>query len=179
MKCYLKATLVLILSVCSSENLEAQTNSYNKNDFDDRVFKISFGAEIGITSKSSPFNYGLGFDLHAQYYLSSHLAIIASGGYARLLTKDTSLLPDYDFIPIISGVRIFPIEKIYLIGNGGLGVPIQNGSKTSFIFGGGLGYEYNRYLDFQVKYTGYQQPKSSSTYQPTNGLFAVRLGYNF
>lgn len=171
--------ILVILLCCQSISLSAQTNIYRDHKFDDRIFKLSFGAEIGIANHMSPFNYGLGFDLQAQYYLSEQLVITASGGYTRLLTKDTSPQPDYDFLPVVAGIKILPIDQFYLLGDVGLGIPIQKDSKISFIFAGGFGYEVSRNLDLSIKYIGYQQNKSSSTYQPTNGQFALRLGYNF
>ncbi|RZK56201.1 MAG: hypothetical protein EOO91_12615 [Pedobacter sp.] len=60
-----------------------------------------------------------------------------------------------------------------------LGCTIQDGSKTSLIFGGGTGYEFNNGLEIGIRYEGYQQDSSSSTYQPVNGQYAVRIGYNF
>lgn len=171
--------ILVILFCYQGIRLSAQTNSYRDNQFDNRILKLSFGAEIGIANRMSPFNYGLGFNLQAQYYLSDQLVITASGGYSRLLTKDTSPQPDYDFLPLFAGIKVFPIHQFYFLGDIGAGIPIQKGSKMSFIFAGGLGYEVSRNLDLSIKYIGYQQNKSSSTYQPTNGQFALRLGYNF
>lgn len=156
-----------------------QTNQYHNEDIDDRIFKVGIDVYLGLTTKKSPFNYGLGFDIQTQYYLSEQLTITAAGGYARLLTKDTSPQADFDFIPLSVGAKIFPAEKIYINLNAGSGFPLQKDSKILFVFGGGIGYEYNRDLDFSIKYAGYQQTKSSSTYQPLNGLFAFQLGYNF
>ena len=175
------ARFLMIIFLLSFQfiQLQAQTNTYRDHQFDNRIFKLSVGAEIGVSNAKSPFNYGLGIHLQAQYHVSQQLAITASGGYTRLLTKDTSPQPDYDFLPIIAGIKIFPIDQFYLLTGVGTGVPIQKGSKMSFIYTGGFGYELNRDLDLSIKYIGYQQNKNSSTYQPTNGQFAFRLGYNF
>ncbi|RYZ93423.1 MAG: hypothetical protein EOP47_29520, partial [Sphingobacteriaceae bacterium] len=165
----------LTVSIIFNHVVKAQTNVGYKHA-DDRVFKISIGTSLGITTKNSPFNYGLGLDIQAQYYLSEQLAITASGGYSRLLTKDTSPQSDYDFIPILMGAKVFPVNRIYLNGNIGLGIPIQNRSTTSLVFGGGFGYEFDRNFDLSVKYIGYQQSKSSSTrHRPNRFLVTLPL----
>ena len=143
-------------------------------------FKIGFGLTAGVTTDNSPFSYGLGGDLRLQWDLAPAVALTASGGYTRLFPKDNfPALADYDFIPVIGGVKVFPIKRMYLAGNLGAGFAIQDGSKTSFIFGGGTGYEWSNGLDIGVRYEGYQQDSASSTYQPKNGQFALRIGYNF
>jgi len=143
-------------------------------------FKIGVGASVGTTTHNSPFSYALGADVRIQWNLSKELALTASGGYTRLFPKDNfPALQDYDFIPAIGGVKVYAIKRMYLAANVGAGFAIQDGSKTSFIFGGGTGYEWDNGLDLGVRYEGYQQDGTSSTYQPVNGQFAFRVGYNF
>jgi hypothetical protein len=121
----------------------------------------------------------LGADIRLQWDLSPYVALTGSGGYTRLMMRDGSPLEDYHFIPAVGGVKVFPISRMYITGLLGAGFGIQDGSKTSFIFGGGTGYEWNNGFELGVRYEGYQQDSSSSTYQPINGQFALRLGYNF
>lgn len=142
-------------------------------------FKIGFGAGAGIVRDSSPFSYGLGADVRLQLDLAPAVALTASGGYTRLMTKDSSPFADYDFIPAVGGVKVFPIKRMYITGLIGAGFAIQDGSKTSFIFGGGTGYEWDNGFELGVRYEGYQQDGTSTTYQPINGQYALRLGYNF
>ncbi|MHA4895155.1 hypothetical protein ACXZ1K_10400 [Pedobacter sp. PWIIR3] len=140
--------------------------------------RLGFGVSGGVAEKGSPFEYGVGADARLQFDLSKELSITATGGYTRLMAKD-NMGDDYDFIPAKGGVKIFPIGNMYTMGEIGAGFGIKDGSKTSLIFGGGLGYAWNGGVDISVRYEGYKQDSASSTYRPQNGQFALRLAYGF
>jgi hypothetical protein len=164
--------LVIILFVAGSIDRASAQEQYN--------LKFGIDASIGLPTKNSPFGYGLGIDVIAKYKLSEELAVVAGIGYSRLSTKDTSLIPDYDFIPVKVGVKIYPfMPYIYFNGTVGAGFGIPNGSKTAFIFGGGGGYEWKDRYDFSIKYESYQLSKKSINYQSLNGQFAIVFAYNF
>ncbi len=140
--------------------------------------RLGFGVSGGVAEKGSPFEYGVGADARLQFDLSKELSITATTGYTRLMAKNY-MGDDYDFIPAKGGVKIFPIGNMYTMGEIGAGFGIKSGSKTSLIFGGGLGYAWNHGVDVSVRYEGYKQDSSSSTYRPQNGQFALRLAYGF
>lgn len=145
-----------------------------------QYLNLGFDASIGTTTKNSPFGYALGFDLVLKYKLSDQLSSSVALGYARLLTKDTSPIPDYDFIPLKGSIKIFPTPMpIYFAATAGVGFGIQKGVKTSFLFGGGTGYQWETGYDIGLKYEGYQQSKKSTAYQPLNGQFALTFAYCF
>jgi hypothetical protein len=147
---------------------------------DQSLLRPGIGTYIGPAVGNSAYGYGIGLDLLLIAELSDQLSITGSIGYARLLTKDTSPTPDYDFIPLKSTLKIFPIEQpAYFMGTIGAGFGIQKGSKTALIFGGGLGYRFLKDYDLAIKYEAYQQPPSSVTYQPLSGLLAATFAYRF
>ena len=172
-------TALFIAGSLLSINVNAQTMPMNSSMTNGMGFKIGFGAGAGIVRDKSPFSYGMGADLRLQWDLMPYVALTASGGYTRLAKRTNSTIESYDFIPAIGSVKVFPIKRMYVSGSLGAGFAIKNGSKTSFIFGGGTGYEFNNGFELGVRYEGYQQDYASSTYQPVNGQYAVRLGYNF
>lgn len=140
--------------------------------------RLGIGVSGGVADHGSPFEYGLGADLRFQFDLSKELSLTASGGYTRLMGKDN--VTDYDFIPAKGGIKIFPqIGGTYLLGEAGAGFGIKDGSKTSLIWSGGLGYAWNNGLDLSARYEGYKQDATSTTYQPYNGQFALRIAYGF
>lgn len=145
------------------------------------TFSAGIDAALGVTSKSSPFGYGLSLSTVANVRLSDQLSMLGSVGYSGLFTKDTSPVADYHFIPLKAGVKIFPItdQQFYFSCSVGAGFGLIKGSKPSFIFGGGLGYEWLNGYELMLKYEGYQQRQSSTTYQPLNGQFSVAFGYYF
>jgi len=169
----LKLVILQIFIFCFSTTVKSQYQ-------DQPMLKIGIDVSLGATAKSSPFGYALGIDLLLSYKLSDRLTVLASAGYGSLLTKDTSPIADYNFIPLRASVKIFPLmENIYISGIIGAGFGILKGSKTSLIFGGGTGYEWIKGYDLGVKYEGYQQSKNSTTYQPRNGQFALVFTYHF
>jgi opacity protein-like surface antigen len=181
MKTTTKLFLVAVTTTAflASSNVKAQTTTMTTMD-NGMGFKIGIGVSAGITRDQSPFSYALGADVKLQYDLSTYVALTASGGYTRLFPRDNfPALADYDFIPAIGGVKVFPIKRMFIAGNIGAGFAIKDGSKTSLIFGGGTGYEFNNGLELGIRYEGYQQDSSSSTYQRVNGQYALRIGYNF
>jgi hypothetical protein len=140
--------------------------------------RLGFGVNGGVAEKGSPFEYGVGADARLQLDLTKDVAITATGGYTRLMAKD-NMGDDYDFIPAKGGVKIFPVAGLYGIGEIGAGFGIKDGSKTSLIFGGGIGYEWLGGIDISARYEGYKQDSSSSTYRTQNGQFALRIAYGF
>lgn len=147
---------------------------------DQPMLKVGIDFSLGTTAKSSPFGYALGIDLLLNYKLSDQLTVLASAGYGSLLTKDTSPIADYNFVPLRATVKVFPfMENIYLSGIIGAGFGVLKGSKTALIYGGQAGYEWNSGYDLGIKYEGYQQSMSSTTYQPRNGQFALVFTYHF
>ncbi|MDQ8051819.1 MAG: hypothetical protein REI78_02280 [Pedobacter sp.] len=141
--------------------------------------KFGVGASGAILDGNSPFSYGIGADVRAQLWLAKSVAVTASGGYTRLVARDNSTVPAYSFIPAVGGVKVFPIKGMFLQGFLGAGFAIKDAQKTSFIFGGGTGYEWDNGLELGVRYEGNQQDSASPTYQNIISQYALRLGYNF
>ncbi len=180
MKTITKLFTVSLLAVSTL----AATKSHSQSMSNDHLitspkFKIGVGVSGGLTNSDSPFSYGLGADVKLQLDLQQYVSITASAGYTRLMEQDDSAVASYDFIPVVGGIRVYPSRGFYVGGIIGAGLAIQDGSKTSLIFGGGLGYEWTSGLELGVHFEGYQQDVASTTYQKVNGQYALRLGYNF
>ncbi|WP_316766309.1 hypothetical protein [Pedobacter frigiditerrae] len=153
-------------------NLKAQ--SYD--DF--TKVKFGIGGGFGITTKASPFGYAINLNPQIQYSPSDELALNLVIGYTRLLTKDTSPIKDYDFIPVKLEIKIFPItESIYSVGIVGAGFGIVKGVKTNFTYGGGFGYRFLNGYDLGIKYEAYQQSKKSINYQSRANQFLLAFTY--
>ncbi|RZK54081.1 MAG: hypothetical protein EOO87_11360 [Pedobacter sp.] len=180
MKNFFKTSLAAFaLVLCVATQSDAQEMTTVEKSSNGMNFKIGIGASGGIPTKSSPFDYALGLDLQLQWMLMDNLALTASGGYTRFMVDGAD---DIGFIPAIGGVKAYPgIGGMYLTGNVGAGFPIEDGGKVNFVFGGGVGYDWNSGLSLGARYEGWQQNGASSTYVPVKmaGQFALRLGYNF
>jgi len=174
MKTSTKLFTIAALAIFASTGLNAQTVEPLKAS---KGFHLGFGVSGGKTNDASPFDYGLGADARLQLDMSNYVSLTATGGYTKLFGKDNNL--DYDFIPAKGGVKVFPIGNMFLLGEIGAGFAIKDGSKTSLIWSGGLGYEWNNGLELSARYEGYEQDSASSTYTRANGQYGIRLAYSF
>ena len=168
-------TLIVVFSAFS---LKAQTDASGKLNQDSFV-KIGIGSNVGITTRNSPYNYALGIDLNAIHKITDELSLSASAGYRRLLTKDTSPMPDVDFISTFIGTRIYPLEYIYLDGQVGLGFLIPARYRTAFIYSLCLGMNISPKVELSVRYEGYHIGLYTLATEPVNGQFAARFVYLF
>ena len=152
----------------------------SQDHWEEPTLRMGIDFNFGATTTGSPFGYGLGINMLAKVVLSEQLTLVGSAGYGSLFTKDTSPIADYSYIPLKTMLKVFPVEEnIYIAGTIGAGFGILKGSKTAFIFGGGLGYQWLTGYDLGLRYEGYQQPPSSTTYHPLNGQFALSFSYHF
>ncbi|TDG36102.1 hypothetical protein EZJ43_10505 [Pedobacter changchengzhani] len=177
----MKTITKIMASVATTVLLFAATNSNAQTTTpmmeSGMGFKIGVGASIGTFQKPSQLDYGYGADLKLQWDLTPYVAVTASGGYTKLMAKTG--FTDVSFIPVLGGVRVFPIGRMYIAPQIGAGFAIKDGSKTNLIYAGGVGYEWKNGIDLGVRYEGYTNNSSSPTYFKKTGQFAVRLGYNF
>lgn len=162
------ATLVLTFTAKAQET----TNQGNG-----MAFKIGVGAFGGLFPDQSEMDYGFGGSLRLQYDLSKNVALTASGGYTKLKWKNSPL--DFSFIPLMGGVKVFAIQRMYLSTGLGTGLAIKDGAKMNFIYTGGLGYEFAKGFDIAARYEGYVNDSSSSLYFMKTGQYTLSLGYNF
>jgi len=172
------ATAAAAVALFSATNVNAQTMTTTDATMMDSgmAFKVGVGVSGGIFRDKSPMDYAYGADLRLQWDLTPYVALTGSGGYTKLMSKNNTVDPD--FIPVKGGVKVFPIKRMYLATELGAGFGIQDGAKTNFIYGGGLGYEFGGF-DLGLRYEGYTNDSGSTTYFAKTGQYALRLGYNF
>ena len=173
------ATALTAVAIFTTTNLNAQTMTTTDATMTNSGmgFKVGVGINGGLFRESSPMEYAYGADLKLQWDLTKDVAITASGGYTKLMGRNNSL--DVDFIPAKGGVKVFAIKRMYIATEAGAGIAIEDGAKTNFIYTGGFGYEWNNGLDIGVRYEGYVNDSSSTTYFRQTGQYALRLAYNF
>lgn len=141
------------------------------------AFKVGVGAFGGLFPDKSEMDYGFGGNVRLQYDLSKNVALTASGGYTKLQWKGSSL--DFSFIPVMGGVKVFAIERMYLSTALGTGLAIKDDADMNFIYSGGLGYEFSNGIDIGARYEGYVNNSSSALYFMRTGQYTLNLSYNF
>ncbi len=178
MKNYLLKLVLAYLFLYSSSDLKAQTDISRMGESNSFV-TLGVVAGVGITPRQSRYNYGLTVELNAQHQFTDELSGALTIGYRRLLTKDTSPMPDLDFIPLMAGVKIFPINHAFVDAMVGVGLPIIKNQDSGFIFGSGLGIEINHYIDLSIRYEGYRIGLYTLANGAYNGQYALRFLYRF
>ncbi|WP_316829310.1 hypothetical protein [Pedobacter aquatilis] len=167
--------IMMAFGITSVSNAQTMTTTSTTNS--GMAFKVGIGAQAGIFPDRSEMDYGYGADLRLQYDLSPAVAVTASGGYTKLKWKGSPL--NFEFIPLVGGVKAFVIDRMFLTGGLGTGLALKDGANMNFIYTGGLGYEWNNGLEVGAKYEGYVNNSASDLYFMRTGQFALRLGYNF
>ncbi|RNL52243.1 hypothetical protein [Pedobacter jejuensis] len=165
------------VAIFATSNLQAQTTSTPMMTTNGMAFKVGVGVQGGLFPDKSEMDYGYGADLKLQYDLSKDVAVYASGGYTKLKWKGSPL--NFEFIPVMGGVKAFVIDRMYVTGGAGTGLALKEGAEMNFIYTGGLGYEWTNGLEIGAKYEGYVNNSASDLYFMKTGQFALRLGYNF
>ncbi|WP_157274976.1 hypothetical protein [Pedobacter sp. Leaf194] len=167
-----------VFAVFATTNLKAQTMTTTSMPANSGMaFKVGVGVQGGLFPDKSEMDYGYGADVRLQYDLSPSVAITASGGYTKLKWKSSPL--NFEFIPLMGGVKAFVVDRMFLTGGAGTGLALKDGANMNFIYTGGLGYEWTNGLEVGVKYEGYVNNSSSDLYFMKTGQYALRLGYNF
>lgn len=165
------------IAIFTTGSLKAQTSTTTMTTNNGMAFKVGVGVQGGLFPDKSEMDYGYGADLKLQYDLTKDVAITASAGYTKLKWKGSPL--NFEFIPLMGGVKAFVVDRMFLTGGLGTGLALKDGANMNFIYTGGLGYEWNNGLEVGVKYEGYVNNSSSDLYFMKTGQYALRIGYNF
>jgi hypothetical protein len=79
-----------------------------------------------------------------------------------------------DFIPLKLGVKIFPVQRLYISGEAGAAFGVGNhNSGTSFVYAPGVGIGTDAGLDFGLRYEGYARNAHNL------GQVALRIAYGW
>lgn len=154
-------------------------NSAGKSD-QRGPWQLNGSLNPGITLREPRFV--IGADLQLERYVSSDLALTLSAGYTHITNKTGTInytFPDAapvsikyntdrNMIPLKLGIKVFPAEKIYLHGAGGIAIDINGNS--SFVWSATAGIKLGSRYDLGLKYENY------TDFSWSNQL-SVRLGY--
>lgn len=172
------AIALTAVAMLTNTNLKAQDMSMSQPmTTSGMAFKIGVGINAGIFPDRSEMDYGYGADLKLQYDLSKDVALTASAGYTRLRWKGSPL--NFQFIPLMGGVKTYVIDRMYLSGGLGTGLAVKESAQMNFIYTGGVGYEWNNGLEIGARYEGYVNNSASDLYFMKTGQYNLRIGYNF
>ena len=172
------ATALTAFAMLTTTNLKAQEMKTSQPMMSSGMaFKVGVGINGGLFPSSSEMDYGYGADIKLQYDLTKDVAVIASAGYTKLKWKESPL--NFQFIPLMGGVKAYVIDRMYLTTGLGTGLAVKDGANMNFIYTGGLGYEWNNGLEVGARYEGYVNNSASDLYFMKTGQYNLRIGYNF
>lgn len=175
MKQFFKLLTLLVFTQISI--LQAQTSDPGKKG----RWELDASLNPGIGLSSSRFV--IGADLQLERYLSDKLALTFSGGFTHFSNKllvynfnpgngfpptQFKVSTDRNLIPVKLGVKVFPVNRFYLEGAGGIGVDINGNS--SFVVSATAGIKLGKRFDLGIKYEDY------TNFYKTNQL-SLRLTY--
>lgn len=139
--------------------------------------KLGVGVNLGVPTTDG-YSFAIGADARMQFDVSKQVSIPVTTGYTHFTGKTINgfEVPDYGFIPVKAGVKVFFDESgsgLYGLGEVGAAFGVTKNSGTSFIYSPAIGYAWSSGLDLGVKYEGL--PKDGLN----TGQVALRIAYGF
>jgi hypothetical protein len=166
-----------------------------KKESSDKMIYWSFGIEpsLPIGHFNDLASFGLGASFQGEYK-PGKAGITLNLGYIDYFGKtvDSISYSDFKYWPLMAGLKYY-MGKTYLHGQAGAGFG-SNGLGTSFWYGGGIGMNFSKAVDAELKYTGWNQGTVTKNNGGTTGYggtgggggygghyptIGLRLAYNF
>jgi hypothetical protein len=162
---------VLSISAANAQDSLNTSNTYTNNDKSysenptlDKTFIWSIGLEpsIPIGHFHDLAKFGFGGSLQGEIKASRNVGVTINAGYIAYSGKtvDTISYPNFKYWPVMGGLKLY-MGKAYLHGQAGAGFG-DKGLGTSFWYGAGLGVNFTKRIDAELKYTGWKQNEVSS-----------------
>ena len=131
----------------------------------DKTFIWSIGVEpsIPIGHFHDFAKFGFGGSLQGEIKASRNVGVTVNAGYIVYSGKtvDTISYPDFKYWPVMGGLKLY-MGKAYLHGQAGAGFG-EEGLGTSFWYGGGIGINFTKRIDAELRYMGWKQNEVSSS----------------
>lgn len=164
----MKTSIKRIATAAAAVALFITTNA-NAQSGDSKATRLGVGLNVGISTNDA-YNLVLGGDLRLQQDFASNVSGTLSAGYTNF-SVDGEDAGSVGFIPLKAGIKVFPVERVYISGEVGAGFGAKDGVKTSFVWAPGVGIGFNNGLDLGLRY------ESFSRYDM--GQVALRIAYGF
>lgn len=114
---------------------------------------VQFGAGIRLAAPSGSFSnissYGAGIEGQAEFGLDKKVSGVVTTGYTTFFGKDITLMgftvktDPIGYIPVLAGVRFYPINQFFIGAQAGYGFLVGNGSSSG-------GFNYQTQLGFNA-----------------------------
>ena len=159
------AAVVATVALLFTTKVNAQTEPRG----DSRDTRLGIGLSLGIPTDDF-YNFAVGGDLRLQKDFYSNVSGLLSLGYTNFSAEGEDM-GSVGFIPLKAGIKVFPIERLYISGEVGAGFGTDEGQKTSFVYAPGIGLGFNNGLDLGLRYENFTKYGM--------GQVALRIAYGF
>src|SRR6185436_15784676 len=171
---------VLSISAANAQDSLNTSNTYTNNDKSysenptlDKTFIWSIGLEpsIPIGHFHDLAKFGFGGSLQGELKASKNVGVTINAGYIAYSGKtvDTISYPNFKYWPVMGGLKLY-MGKAYLHGQAGAGFGEEN-LGTSFWYGAGVGVNFTKRIDAELKYAGWKQNEVSSGEGGNGGIY--------
>jgi hypothetical protein len=119
--------------------------------------------------------FGWGGNLQGEFK-PGHVGLTINAGYQKYAGKtvDTISYPDFGYIPVLGGLKVYMGDKAYIHGQAGPGFG-TDGLGTSFWYGAGLGFNLRK-VDIEFGYMGWKQKEQLNV--SNGGVYGQGSGGN-
>jgi hypothetical protein len=154
----------------------------------------SVGVESGISSGhfNKSYRWNIGGSLQADLPVADNFFVTVNAGYLNFYNRSkagNSLVPEKDihFLPVMAGLKYFPIANWYIQGDAGAGFVLNKKSvgyskSTAFLYTPQVGVLINtggrNYIDAGVRYEATSKYITSVKNSKIN-FFELRIAYAF
>ena len=148
--------------------------TYSSNATLDKAFIWSIGVEpsIPVGHFHDYAGFGFGASLQGEIKPGKNVGITINAGYIAYSGKtvDSFKYSTFKYWPFMGGLKIY-LGKAYFHGQAGAGFG-TNGLGISFWYSAGIGTNFSKRIDAELRYAGWKQQEVSST----NGNGSVYTG---
>src|SRR5437762_3776874 len=161
-------------SVTATDNYSVKTKNHNYGNVTlDKSFIWSIGIEpsIPVGHFHDYAGFGFGSSLQGEIKPGKNVGITINAGYIAYSGKtvDSFKYSSFKYWPVMGGLKIY-MGKAYLHGQAGAGFG-TNELGTSFWYGAGLGINFTKRIDAELRYAGWKQSEVTSGSGNSGGIY--------
>jgi len=166
-----KLIYLVTLAAVSAANAQDTTSATQRSQGyaeqnANKTFIWSIGVEpsIPIGGFSNYTGFGTGGSLQGEYKPGNRVGITVNFGFIDYFGKTVANVKydDFKYWPLMGGAKLYLSDMFYIHGQAGPGFG-TNGLGTSFWYGGGLGLNFTKAFDAELRYTGWKQNEVNTT----------------
>lgn len=161
--------------LCTNANAQSTNNNFR--------FGIGIDGLVPVGNLTNTSNFGLGITPKLQYTFTDKFALTFTSGFYDFFGKKISLdqalgvygsvRTNLEIIPVKAGARYFVTPDLYLAGEAGVGLEVENGGgPADLLLSPAIGYA-SKHWDVSLRY------ENLSANGGSVGFLGLRVAYGF